>query len=78
TFQITRKIDQGFIIKTIEVEDPQQGKLVFHEKVAALDKERLTQFFLQAGLHQISIFGSYRLEEFKKEESDRLIYIFKK
>ena len=37
TFQITRKIDQGFIIKTIEVEDPQQGKLVFHEKVAALD-----------------------------------------
>jgi hypothetical protein len=52
--------------------------LVFHEKVAALDKERIAQFFIQAGLHQISIFGNYRLEEFKEEESDRLIYIFKK
>ena len=78
TFHITRKIDQGFIIKTIEVEDPQQGKLVFHEKVAALDKERIAQFFIQAGLHQMSVFGNYRLDAFKEEESDRLIYIFKK
>jgi len=29
-------------------------------------------------LHKVSIFGNYRLEEFKEEESDRLIYIFKK
>jgi SAM-dependent methyltransferase len=78
TFQITRKIDQGFIFKSIEVDDPQQGRLVFQEKVAALDKERIAQFFIQAGLHQVSIFGNYRLEEFKEEESDRLIYIFKK
>jgi SAM-dependent methyltransferase len=78
TFHITRKIDQGFIIKTIEIEDPKQEKLVFHEKVAALDKERIAQFFIQAGLHKVSIFGNYRLEEFKEEESDRLIYIFKK
>ena len=64
--------------KTIEVEDPQQGNLVFHEKVAALDKERIAQFFIQAGLHQMSVFGNYRLDAFKEEESDRLIYIFKK
>jgi len=77
-FHISRRLDQGFIIKTIEVDDPQQGRLVFQEKVAALNKELIAQFFIQAGLHQVSIFGNYRLDAFKEEESDRLIYIFKK
>jgi SAM-dependent methyltransferase len=78
TFQITRKIDQGFIIKTIEVEDPQQGRLVFQEKVAALNKELIAQFFINAGLKLEAVFGNYELAEFIEEESDRLIYIFKK
>jgi SAM-dependent methyltransferase len=77
-FHISRKLDQGYIIKTIEVDDPQQGRLVFQEKVAALNKELIAQFFINAGLKLEAVFGNYELAEFIEEESDRLIYIFKK
>lgn len=78
TFNITRSIENGFIIKTIEVSDPEHGVRVFTEKVAALDKENIAQFFLKAGLKLDAIFGNYMLDTFDEEESDRLIYIFKK
>lgn len=78
TFNITRSIENGFIIKTIRVTDPEHGERVFTEKVAALDKDIIAQFFLKAGLKLDAIFGNYKLDPFEVEESDRLIYIFKK
>jgi SAM-dependent methyltransferase len=77
-FEISRIVEKGFIIKTIKVDDPQHGKLVFQEKVAALNKELIAQFFINAGLKLEAVFGNYELAEFIEEESDRLIYIFKK
>ena len=77
-FNISRKIENGFIVKHIEVIDPVQGKFEFQERVAALNKIEINQFFVKAGLQQVAVFGNYLLEEYNDEESDRLIYIFKK
>ena len=78
TFSITRRIENGFIIKTIKVADPEHGERAFTEKVAALDKNNIAHFFKKAGLKLEAVFGNYLLQEYNEEESDRLIYIFKK
>ena len=76
-FKITRKVVDGYIIKTIKFTD--KGKdYVFQEKVRAFDKKTLKKYFKKAGLEVTDIFGSYTLEKYKPSTSDRLIIFAKK
>ena len=76
-FNISRKVEGGFIIKNIEV-NHDDDKIYFQEKVKALTKDNFSELLTFAGLQIINTFGNYKLDEFNYQTSDRLIIIAKK
>ena len=77
TFDISRKIEVGHIIKDIQITDG-AIKQHFQEKVKAITLADYSEFITTAGLKIIDIFGNYKLEDFNAITSDRLILICKK
>ena len=75
-FHIKRYVEDNHIIKEIDFED--KGKQ-FHytEKVKALTLEDFEAMMEEAGIYLLDVFGDYKLHKFYKNESDRLIMIFK-
>ena len=76
-FNISRKVEDNFIIKNIEVNHDEE-KMSFQEKVKALTKENFSELLTFAELQIINTFGNYKLDEFNYQTSDRLIIIAKK
>ena len=76
-FNLSRKVEDGFIIKNIEV-NHNEDRFSFQEKVKALTKENFSEILTFAGLQIIDTFGNYKLDEFNHQTSDRLIIIAKK
>ncbi|MGB7841451.1 MAG: class I SAM-dependent methyltransferase [Salinimicrobium sp.] len=75
-FHISRKVEEGFILKNILFQD--QGKEHFYtERVKALELEDFQEYLSKAGLELLHCFGNYQLEEYDEEQSDRLILIFR-
>jgi SAM-dependent methyltransferase len=75
SFHIKRYFNNGYIYKDIEFKD--EGKeFFFTERVKALELEDFKNYFDQAGVELTACFGSYSLEAFDEETSDRLILIF--
>ncbi len=75
-FDIKRYHIDDHIYKEIKFED--DGKQFhFTEKVQALTLEDFESMMEQAGIYMLDTFGDYKLRKFHKEESDRLIMIFK-
>lgn len=76
TFHITRKIENGFIIKTISfhVDEVHHS---YTERVKYLDIETLKKFFQKVGFTITAVFGDYHLSEFNAQNSKRLILIAK-
>ncbi|GAB2542813.1 SAM-dependent methyltransferase [Rufibacter soli] len=77
TFHITRKLEAGFIIKTIRFEDRGQP-FEFIEKVRALEYEEFLEYFQMAQLRVGEVFGDYHLKPFDPEKSERMIFILKR
>ena len=77
TFNISRKVEDNFIIKNIEVNHDEE-KMSFQEKVKALTKDDFFELLTFAGLTIINTFGNYKLDDFNQQTSDRLIIIAKK
>jgi SAM-dependent methyltransferase len=76
-FYINKEIKAGKIIKHITFADA--GKTYnFKEVVSAFTTDDFKNFFKQSGFEIIDRFGSYSLEPFNTESSDRLIFICKK
>jgi len=73
-FFISRKIENGFIIKEIKftIEGERHSYL---ERVKFLDVDKFTFYFKKAGLKINHIFGDYNLSVFDKETSNRLIFV---
>lgn len=76
-FQITKEVKAGRILKTIEFE-AKGKKYVFQEKVQALTEAHFDTLLSNQGFEIIHKAGNYALDNFDKEESDRLILICKK
>lgn len=76
TFNISKKIENNQVIKTIDFEDDNQ-KFSFQESVKLLGLNEFTEYLTQGDLKITHTFGNYKLDEFSKE-SDRLIIIAKK
>ncbi|TQD39479.1 class I SAM-dependent methyltransferase [Haloflavibacter putidus] len=74
-FHISRKVENNFIIKTINFEDKGEH-FTFVEKVKALTLKDFKTYFEAAGMHLKAYFGDYDLNSFDEEKSDRLILIF--
>lgn len=77
TFFIKKKIEGNFVYKTIKFV-VNENNYCFEERVALLDKSILINYAEQAGLKLLNVFGSYNLEAFDENNSDRLILVFKK
>jgi len=76
-FKINRKVADNIIIKTIHFEF--EGEVYsFEERVEALTLSDIQGFAEKSGFLVTDVFGSYQLEDYHAEQSDRMIFIMKK
>ena|ERR1700744_592754 len=76
-FHIRKCVSDNKIIKNIAFED--KGKsYIFNEIVNLFTLDDFRGFFEESGFEIITNFGSYSLEKFNSNQSDRLIFICKK
>ncbi|MDR2221397.1 MAG: class I SAM-dependent methyltransferase [Flavobacteriaceae bacterium] len=75
-FHITRRYEDGFIIKDICF-DADGQRHEYSERVKALRLEDFEQMMNENDIYLLDVFGDYKLRKFYKKESDRLIMIFK-
>lgn len=77
TFNITKKIEDGFVVKHIKFTDMNTN---FHytEKVKLLRLADFKNYLTKAGLTIEATFGDYSLNSFNENNSERLIIIAKK
>ena len=76
-FHIQKTISNNKIIKTIAFEHGNEQHC-FQEIVSLFNGDDFVRFFRQSGFEIISTFGSYGLDRFDAEHSDRLIFICKR
>lgn len=85
-FHIKRYVKDGHIHKEIDFEDTRaEGERIgakgqkfhFTEKVRALTLQDFEQMMEKAEIYLLDIFGDYKLRKFYKNDSERLIMIFK-
>ncbi len=74
-FYLEKYVEDGYIIKNIHFNHKGEDHL-FTERVKALTLEDFESYFIEAGVALKNVFGNYKLEEFNKHTSDRLILIF--
>ena len=77
TFDITKKIENAFVVKNIDFEDEGE-RYHFEERVKLIDEEQFESYFKLAGLQLLAKFGNYNLDKFDEDNSPRLILIAKK
>ncbi|WP_131538122.1 class I SAM-dependent methyltransferase [Pedobacter nototheniae] len=77
TFNIDKKVVDGKIIKKINFEDNDKT-YNFEERVQAFSLQDFERMLTKAGMVIEKTFGSYALEDYSEENSDRLILICKK
>ncbi|MEO8515100.1 MAG: class I SAM-dependent methyltransferase [Flavobacterium sp.] len=75
-FHIKRFVKDGHIYKEINFEDKGE-KFHFTEKIKALTLTDFETLMEKADIYLLDIFGDYKLRKFFKNESERLIMIFK-
>ncbi len=77
TFNISREVIDGFIIKTIKFVDEGQS-FEFREKVQAIMLSDFESYLSQTNFKIFKTCGNYNLDTFDGENSDRLIIFAKK
>jgi SAM-dependent methyltransferase len=78
TFYIRKFLSEnGYIIKDIEIEE-RNSKQYFQERVKAIRRVRFLEYFQKAGLTLNNIFGDYDLNDYKAEQSERMIFLLTK
>lgn len=75
-FHISRKVEDGYILKDIEFEDEGEEH-AYTEKVKALTLEKFLYYFDIAGIELVHTFGDYHLQPYDEKHSDRLILVFR-
>jgi len=75
-FHIKRYVIDDYIYKEIDFEDKGE-QFHFVEKVKALTLQDFEAMMEDAGIYLLDTFGDYKLRKFFKNESERLIMIFK-
>jgi SAM-dependent methyltransferase len=76
-FCINRKLENQFVIKDITF-TADGIRHIHQEKVKAISKNDFKKYFNFAGLTLKETFGSYNLDPFDEEKSDRMIFILQK
>lgn len=76
-FKVKKAVEDQFIVKNIEFETNSKS-YHFQEFVKMIDLDLFKVYLKNAGLNIIETFGSYNLDKFEINTSDRLILIAKK
>ncbi len=76
-FHITKRIENGYIIKDINFEDKGE-KHHYYEKVKLFTLEKIEEYAQDFGFEVVKIFGDYELQDFDLELSPRCIFWMKK
>jgi cyclopropane fatty-acyl-phospholipid synthase-like methyltransferase len=76
-FDISRKVEDGFIVKSIAITDGAQ-KLSFEERVQAITLPQFSDYLRQSGFAILQLFGTYHLTPYEEQMSDRLIIVAQK
>ncbi|GAA5035116.1 methyltransferase [Marivirga lumbricoides] len=76
-FKINRSFDGTHIIKKINITDNDET-FEFYEKVMAIRRISFLDYFRNANLMHLQIYGDYSLNQYEPEFSDRMIFIVKK
>ncbi|MDT8414718.1 MAG: class I SAM-dependent methyltransferase [Flavobacteriaceae bacterium] len=76
SFDLKRHHSDGFIIKEIDFEAEGQS-YHFEERVKAFRLSDFEAMFAEADIDLLDVFGNYKLQKFRSDESPRLIMIFK-
>lgn len=77
TFHITKRVDNGKIIKTINFEE-KGHQHEYKEEVVAYSLADFKRLFKLSGFEIMHYYGDYALSEYEETTSDRLIFICKK
>lgn len=77
TFKQWRRFENSHIYKDIKFTD-QERDYHFTERVSALELSDFTDYFHQAGLELVDVYGDYHLNEYNVATSERLIMIVRK
>lgn len=75
-FHIKRYVEDNHIVKEIKFNDNEQD-FCFYEKVKALTLSDFETMMDQADIYLLDVFGDYKLRKFHKNDSERLIMVFK-
>lgn len=75
-FHISRYVKDNYIFKEIKFTDADEDFL-FTERVRALRLEDFESMMESAGIYLLDTFGNYKLQKYYKNQSERLIMIFK-
>ncbi len=78
TFDIKKRLERNHIIKDISFIDADHKPRHYTESVAAFSLEDFIGIFNKAGLSLEQTFGDYQLNAYDKQQSPRMIMIFKK
>ncbi len=76
TFEINRTFEYGFITKKIKIKEGQKH-LEYQERVKAIDYQEFEEMFDKAQLKVHAVYGSYQLDTFDPNKSERVIFILK-
>lgn len=76
TFKINRSYKDGYILKEIRFKDNDED-FFFTERVKSISLTDFENYFKEASIDLLDIFGNYQLQKFDKKNSPRLILIFK-
>lgn len=76
-FHIQRKIENGKVLKTIEIHDGSQ-KEVYNESVRLITYETFINWFKTSGFTFKKCWGNYQLEAFEPDRSPRMIFLLSK
>lgn len=76
TFNITREIKDGFILKNISFFADDENHS-YTERVKYLDAKKMKAYFQKVGFTITNIFGNYNLSNFDAQTSKRLILVAK-
>lgn len=74
-FNMNRYIEEGYIVKDI-IFDIDHKSYNFQERVKAFTLDDFLNMFNQSGIVLLDVFGDYKLNKYKRYESERLIMIF--
>ncbi len=77
TFDIRRKVAQGFIVKEIKFE-AEGEQHAYQERVKVILLQDFMRYFAAAGLELREIYGDYTLAPYHAAQSERMIFVLGK